>query len=126
MPKKADPPDIITLKSLKFHGYHGYYDEERKEGNHFETDIIAKGDFKQSIRQDHLNKTFNYELAESTARKVFDGEPEKLIESLCFKIGENLFNASPAITELVVSVRKMNPPVNSPAEYAEITMTWNR
>lgn len=118
--------DIITLKSLEFHAKHGFYEEERKEGNHFELDVIATGDFKPSIKTDNLNQTFNYELVDRVAAEVFNGKPEKLIETLCFKIGEKIFNNSLNITKLTVSVRKMNPPIQSPAKYAEITMKWKR
>lgn len=126
MPDKENLLDIITLKSLKYHGKHGYYEEEREKGNHFEVDIIARGFFKKAAEQSDLDETFNYELADSTARKIFDGTPEKLIETLCVKIGNTLFDLAPAVRELTVSVRKLNPPVESVAAYAEVTMSWKR
>lgn len=118
--------DTITLKSLEFSGNHGYYDEERQEGNHFELDVIAKGNFKQSIEGDNLEKTFNYEIVKEVADKVFSGPSEKLIETLCTRIGNEIFERSAITKELIVSLRKLNPPIGVPAEYAEITMRWNR
>lgn len=118
--------DTITLKSLKFHGKHGYYDEERQAGNHFELDIIAKGNFKAAIDNDNLNLTFNYEVVKEIAETVFSGPSEKLIEALCSRIGDEIFEHSTVVKELTVSLRKMNPPIGVPSRYAEITMTWNR
>jgi 7,8-dihydroneopterin aldolase/epimerase/oxygenase len=118
--------DKITLKSLKFFGKHGYYDRERMDGNEFELDVIAKGNFIKAIEGNRLDKTFNYEIAEEAARNVFSGSEEKLIETLCHKIGEQIFEKAPEIKKLKVSVRKMNPPIQSPAAYAEITMSWKR
>lgn len=118
--------DTITLKSLTFHAKHGFYEAERKEGNHFELDVIAEGDFKPSIKADNLDQTFNYEWVDQVAAEVFNGKPEKLIEALCFRIGEKIFNKSLNISKLTVSVRKMNPPIQSPAKYAEIMMEWKR
>lgn len=118
--------DKITLKSLKIFGKHGYYDHERKNGNEFEIDVIAKGNFKNAIEGNRLDKTFNYELVEQITRDIFSGPEEKLIETLCQKIGEQIFEKSPLIKNLNISVRKMNPPIQSPAAYAEITMTWKR
>lgn len=118
--------DTITLKSLEFYGKHGYYDEERQEGNHFELDVIAKGDFKKAIDEDNLKKTFNYEIVKEVAQNVFDGPSEKLIETLCSRIGNEIFERSTITQELTISLRKLNPPIGVPAEYAEITMTWNR
>jgi 7,8-dihydroneopterin aldolase/epimerase/oxygenase len=118
--------DTITIKSLKFYGKHGYYGREREEGNHFELDVTAKGHFKDSIKKDDLDKTFDYEQVQKIAAGVFSGQSEKLIETLCHKIGERIFEQMPHLKKLNVSLRKMNPPIATPADYAEITMTWKR
>lgn len=118
--------DTITLKSLEFSGKHGFYDEERQEGNYFELDVIAKGDFKKAIVGDDLDQTFNYEIVKEVAQNVFNGPSEKLIETLCSRIGNEIFKRSTITKELTVSLRKLNPPIGVPAKYAEITMTWNR
>lgn len=118
--------DTITLKSLEFHGKHGYYDEERQEGNHFELDVIARGNFRSSIDNDNLDLTFNYEVVKEIAQRVFKGPSEKLIETLCKRIGDEIFEQSPVVMELKVSLRKLNPPIGVPVKYAEIAMTWNR
>jgi 7,8-dihydroneopterin aldolase/epimerase/oxygenase len=118
--------DTITIKALKFHGKHGYHARERAEGNHFEVDLTAKGYFKDSIKQDDLAKTFDYQKAEQIAGEVFLGPSERLIETLCHNIGQRIFEQMPHIQSLKVSVRKMNPPVETPAKYAEIRMRWKR
>lgn len=118
--------DTITLKSLQFHGKHGYYDEERQEGNHFELDVTAEGEFKSAIDEDNLELTFNYEIVKEVAQNVFDGPSEKLIETLCKRIGDGIFDRTDTVKKLTVSLRKMNPPIGVPAKYAEITMRWNR
>lgn len=118
--------DRITLKSLKIHGKHGYYPEERQNGNHFEIDITASGNFRKSIKTDNLAETFDYQVAEKIVQDVLNGPSEKLIESLCAKIGDRLFENFSAIQALTISLRKMNPPIATPAAYAEITMQWSR
>jgi dihydroneopterin aldolase len=118
--------DKITIKGLSFSGKHGYYPEEREKGNSFEVDVTAEGDFKKAIRENELDKTFNYELAASCARDVLSGPSELLIETLCYRIGEAIFEQSLSVKVLVVAVRKLHPPIEAEAEYAEIKMTWNR
>ena len=118
--------DKITINSLKFIGLHGYYDRERMDGNEFEVDVTAKGDFKSAIENDDLTQTFNYEIVEEVAGEILTGEPEKLIEALCKKIGDQLFERSPHVKKLAVTVRKLNPPIKTPAAFAEITMKWKR
>lgn len=119
-------PDTITLKSLALHAKHGYYDEEREKGNRFEIDLTASGNFRRSSDGDDLTQTFDYEKAEQVVLDVMNGPPEKLIETLCQKIGNHLFSEFTMIKALSVTVRKLNPPIQTPAAYAEITMRWNR
>lgn len=118
--------DTITLKSLSFCGLHGYYDEERERGNNFEVDFEAHGNFRASSESDNLSLTFDYQLAASVAEEVMNGTSEKLIESLCLKIGDQLFARTPAVSTLRVTVRKLNPPLKHPALSAEVTMEWKR
>jgi len=120
------PLDKITINSLQFKGLHGYYDRERVDGNEFEVDVTAKGDFRSAIENDDLDQTFNYEIVEEVAENVLSGESEKLIETLCKKIGDQLFERSPHIKKFSVTVRKLKPPIKTPAAFAEITMKWKR
>lgn len=119
--------DRITLKSLSFHANHGYDEKERVEGNQFEVDIIAYGPFRGAADGDNdLRQTFNYQQAEQIVSEVMMGESRKLIETLCSTIGSRVFEAFPIISSLKVSVRKLSPPINAKAAYAEITLEWNR
>jgi len=118
--------DTITIKSLSFPGNHGYYPEEREAGNAFEVDVIAEGEFKQAIRKNDLGKTFNYELAATCAKDVMSGPSELLIEALCYRIGEAVFEEAKSVKKLTVVVRKLQPPIETEAAYAEIKMTWKR
>ncbi|HMB98580.1 MAG TPA: dihydroneopterin aldolase [Balneolaceae bacterium] len=126
MQNSQDVPDVITIKSIQFHGKHGHAEIERIEGNQFEVDVTAKGFFKDAIKNEELDKTFDYALAEKTAAEIIHGPSKKLIETLCYQIGEELFKRAETALELIVTVRKLSPPVDSPAEYAQITMTWKR
>jgi len=126
MQNQQDVPDVITIKSIQFYGKHGHAEIERIEGNQFEVDVTAKGFFKDSIKNEELDKTFDYALAEKTAAEIIYGPSQKLIETLCYQIGEELFKKAETVLELIVTVRKLNPPVDSPTEYAQISMTWKR
>ncbi|WP_069130400.1 dihydroneopterin aldolase [Rhodohalobacter halophilus] len=126
MKNQSAAEDVITLKSIRFHGKHGHAKIERVKGNEFEVDITAKGNFKRAVQNEELEKTFDYSLAEKTAAKIMHGASKKLIETLCYNIGEEIFNSADSVSELIVTVRKLNPPIDTPAAFAEITMTWSR
>lgn len=120
------PLDRIKLTSLSFRALHGYYDDERKNGNDFEVDLEAFGHFRSSVNEDDLAATFDYEKAAAITSQVMNGPSEKLIEALCLQIGERLMEAMPTLNHLNVTVRKLNPPVNPPAASAEVIMEWKR
>lgn len=118
--------DKITIKSLSFAAGHGYYEEERQKGNRFEVDITAYGNFKAAIAEDDLTKTFDYQSAAKVVADVLEGPAEKLIETLCSKIGDTLFEMEPSVCHLEVTVRKLSPPIQVQSEYAEISMKWSK
>lgn len=116
----------LILKGLKYRAGHGFYEEERREGNDFEVDLIFELDLREAGRSDDLEQTLNYEEAESTVREVMEGPSRKLIETLVLNIGERLFGQYPDVQHLEVSVRKLDPPLKAQTNYSEVTMTWQR
>lgn len=118
--------DVITLQALRFEALHGYHDFEREKGNTFEIDLMAAGDFTPSTEEDDLSKTFDYAEAEKLVLEIFMGPSEKLIETLCKRTGEKIMEQFSQVEELTVALRKCNPPIEHPAAYAEIRMSWKR
>ncbi len=118
--------ETLTLKSLSFKGYHGYYEEERKQGNDFEVDIIFSADLRKAGETDQLEDTIDYQKVLGTIKKVMNGPSLKLIETLTKKIGDQLFEQFPTVASLKVSVRKLHPPLDVETAYSEITMQWQR
>ncbi|MDX1671209.1 MAG: dihydroneopterin aldolase [Balneolaceae bacterium] len=116
----------LTLKGMAFEGKHGYYREEREKGNRFEVDLTFRLDLSVSASSDSLRDTLNYERAEEITREIMEGPSVKLIETLCGKIGDALFEAFAELESLEVRVRKLDPPLRSPVKYAEVTLQWPR
>lgn len=118
--------DTLTLKALHYQARHGYYEQEREQGNEFEVDLIFSLDLKPAGRQDYLSKTVNYEEAESVVREIMEGPSVKLIETLVLKIGDALFETFDRVQQLEVRLRKLNPPLETSANYSEVRMRWQR
>lgn len=116
----------ITIKSLTYHAYHGYYDEERDEGNRFEVDLHFSLDIQKAGYSDELQRTIDYQEAEGIVRDVMEGGSVKLIETLAQRIGNELFDTFAQAQKLEVAVRKMHPPIETESEYAEVRMSWKR
>lgn len=116
----------LTLKGLKYRAGHGYYEAEREKGNHFEVDLVFHLDLRQAGEHDDLRQTVNYEEAESITGDVMNGQPVMLIETLAVRIGTSLIKSFPEVEKLEVRVRKLNPPLDTPTEYSEVSMTWKK
>ena len=116
--------DILTIKGLKYHARHGLYAEEKEKGNHFEVDLIISTDLQMSARSDNIKETVNYEDIDRLISRIFDTEPVNLIETLCKRVGDAVMNELTAIQKLTVRLRKLNPPIRTPLDYAEVSMSW--
>ena len=118
--------ETLTLKGLRFHAYHGYYDKEREEGNDFEVDLIFSATLRKAGDSDNLSDTIDYQEAVKIVESVMNGPSQKLIETLTKQIGDQLFEAFPKAKKLEVAVRKLHPPLQIETDYSEIRMSWQR
>ncbi len=128
--KSKSPPselvDLLRIKSIRIEGSHGYYEEERLQKNLFELDVEIGGFLREAADSDDLTLTFNYEKVVQVAEEVLSGPSRHLIETLCMEIGDSLFREFSAASTLVVTLRKLNPPLSRPTHCAEIEMRWQR
>lgn len=118
--------DTLTLKSLRFEAYHGFYKEERQQGNHFEVDLTFSTDLRPAGKSDCLEDTIDYQKAADIVRQVMEGPSRKLIETLTEQIGDRLFDSFPQAEQLQVAVRKLHPPLDTETAYSETRMSWQR
>lgn len=114
----------ITLKSIRFHAKHGVLAHEKVDGNDFEVDVTAVIDILRAARSDDLSHTLDYGRAALIVGDVMHGASVDLIETLVYRIGDELMSAFPAMRELTVAVRKLNPPIDGQAAYSEVRETW--
>ena len=118
--------DVLTLKALRYHAFHGVHEAEREEGNTFEVDVIFHAALRQAGKSDQLDLTVDYEKAEKIISGVMLGTSVHLIEKLCIDIGEQLMDAFLLVYAVHVVIRKLDPPIKVPAAYSEISMQWQR
>lgn len=118
--------DKLVLKGLKFRGLHGYFEDERIEGNDFEVDVTFVTNLSEAGKSDELSKTIDYSKAREIIASVMQGESKKLIETLTFLIGQKLYSYFAKVDSIKVTVRKLNPPMPGETEYSEVTMQWPR
>jgi len=88
-------------------------------------DVVVRGSFRDV--QD-LSRVPDYETMDHLIRDVMLGPSEKLIETLCQRIGDAikvyLDESAVEYMEFDVALRKMPPPIQTSSQYAEIRMSW--
>ena len=115
------PNDVLRLRNMRFFAYHGLFPAENELGQHYEVDLELHGDFHPSGRDDDIDAAINYPEVYALVAEIVTGEPCKLVEALAERIAEKVGTHCAPI-ELVVRVRKPNPPVAAHFDGIEVEM----
>lgn len=105
-------PDILRLRNMRFHGFHGLYPEERKLGQKYEVDVEVRADFGG-------NSSVDYTLLCKRVEEIVKGDPCEFIETLADRIATDLVRQY-RLPEVLVRVRKPSPPVPAHFEGVEV------
>lgn len=117
--------DIVSLEGMEFYAFHGFYEEERENGNDFVVDVHVTTDFAIASEHDDLDGTVNYEVIYAITKEEM-AIPTKLLERVAQRILERLFEAFHEISCIEISVAKKNPPVGGKVNQSRITMTRHK
>lgn len=110
---------LIALEGMKFHAYHGFYEEERIVGNDFVLDVYIETNFSMASMTDDLYQTINYETVYEIC-KIVMREPVKLLETIVERIIIGLKHQFATIQTVRIRIRKLNPPVGGVTEASVI------
>ena len=109
----------IQLRGLSLLGVHGVLPEEQKRAQPFEVDIDLTVDISKAAATDALEDTIDYGEITSMVARVVNDESYALIEKLATRIGE-VCRTDPRVTGVVVTVKKMRPPVPEHLEHSAV------
>jgi dihydroneopterin aldolase len=105
--------DRMRLARMVFYGYHGAYPEENRLGQQFVVDLDLRLDLAPAGRSDDLAKTVNYADVYALVKRIVQGPPVKLIETLAENIATAVLGSYTNINEATVSVTKPHPPFDA-------------
>lgn len=114
---------IIALEGMRFFAHHGVFEQERREGNHFECDVWLDTGDRPLPESDLLEDTLDYGMVYDTVATVM-AEPQNLLETLVARIGKQLLVLFPGLREVRVRVSKENPPVNGSCRRSYVEATF--
>ncbi|OXS54643.1 dihydroneopterin aldolase [Cohnella sp. CIP 111063] len=102
--------DRMQLKRMVFYGYHGVYPEENKLGQKYCVDLDLRLDLARAALSDDVEDTVNYAEIHALVKRIVEGPPVKLIETLAANIASAVLGTYTSIHKATVSVTKPNPP----------------
>lgn len=114
----------IFVENLAVVGFHGYYEEERRDGRRFvfdlEVEVPDPGD------GDDLDKTVDYRDLSSIIMRHVEGESVKLIETLGERIISDVLSEHTSVGSVELAIRKYATGVPGDPEYVGIRMHRSR
>jgi dihydroneopterin aldolase len=114
--------DKIFLKGVSGTGYHGVFEQEKREVNIFVVDIEVTSDFSAAVKSDDVRDTVNYAELANIAHATITGEPFDLIEKLADVIAHDCLDIA-GVTSVTVTVHKPNAPIEVPFENVSVSRT---
>lgn len=111
----------ISVKGIKIYSNHGCLEEEAKIGGNYIIDVEMLTDFSEAAKTDDLTKTIDY----VKVNKIVEEEMKirsKLIETVGYRIVNKLKSEFSSLEKVIVTVFKINPPINGIVDNVSITI----
>jgi dihydroneopterin aldolase len=112
----------ITIKDIKLVGFHGLYDDEKRDGVNLGFDIELFFENQINNSNDNIDKTINYVEVIDIVKKINSSDNFDLLETLCYKILNEIMKLYNPL-KATVKVRKFELPIDTPLEFVEVEMT---
>lgn len=103
--------DRIILKDLGFYGFHGVFAEEAKLGQRFFIDLELGADLTAPATSDQLSTGISYADIYDVVKAAFEGQRMQLLEAVANNIVEAIFAAFPAVSWIIIRLRKPEAPI---------------
>ena len=118
--------DQIVLTGIHGFGYHGLFDQERKDGQDFFVDLTLSVDLTAAAQSDAIEDTVNYaEITDLVAEEITTN-PVNLIEKLAARIAERILNQHIKVKTVTVTVHKPQAPVAAQLRDIAVVVTRSR
>jgi 7,8-dihydroneopterin aldolase/epimerase/oxygenase len=114
--------NVIFLKGLALHAYHGVMQHEAKVGQTFHVDLQLDVDLGAASRTDKLKDTVSYDLVVKTATEAFCGRRYRLVEAAAGAVAEAILARCPQVRNVHVTVHKPHAPIAATFEDVGVTI----
>ena len=115
----------ICLHEVRFYAFHGVMPQERSVGGEFLVSVKVGCPLEKAMSSDDVSDTLNYaELYELVKKEMM--LPSSLLEHVMGRIVEAIEKAFPKVTSVEVKIKKVNPPMGSDSNGAEVMGRFER
>ena len=115
----------ICLHEVRFYAFHGVIPQERSVGGEFLVSVKVGCPLEKAMSSDDVADTLNYaELYELVKKEMM--LPSSLLEHVMGRIVEAIEKAFPKVTSVEVKIKKVNPPMGSDSNGAEVMGRFER
>jgi dihydroneopterin aldolase len=115
--------DQIVLTGIHGFGYHGLFEQERKDGQDFFVDLTLLVDLKTASQSDAIEDTVNYAEITDLVVEEITTNPVNLIEKLAARIAERVLNQHIKVISVTVTVHKPQAPVAAQLKDIAVVVT---
>jgi dihydroneopterin aldolase len=118
--------DRIVLAGMAFEARHGVNDWEKTRAQRFEVDVELRVATRRAGASDDLAQSVDYRLVYDAVRRVVDGPPVDLIETLAESIARDILATDARIRKVTVRVRKPDVQLGGPLAHAGVEIVRRR
>jgi dihydroneopterin aldolase len=111
----------IKLQNIRTFSFHGCLMEESKIGSDYSIDLEIKTDMRKSAVSDDLHDTVDYVYLNKAVVEEM-AIRSKLLEHVAHRIIKRIFDEIPAVSRVMISVSKLNPPIGGDVEAVTVVM----
>jgi 7,8-dihydroneopterin aldolase/epimerase/oxygenase len=101
----------LTIENIECFSYHGCMKEETSIGGRFSVDVTIESDFTSAVKNDELSDAADYVIIHEIVHREM-AIPSHLIEHVAGRILQGLNRHFSKASNIIVTVKKYNPPVN--------------
>ena len=115
----------ICLHEVRFYAFHGVMPQERRVGGEFLVSVKVGYPLEKAMSSDDVADTLNYAALYELVKKEMM-QPSSLLEHVMGRIVEAIEKAFPEVTSVEVKIKKVNPPMGSDSNGAEVMGRFER
>lgn len=113
--------DAITITGIRAMGFHGVFEEEKRDGQEFIVDLRIEKDLSVAGSSDALVDTVDYGAIAKVTKELIESGSFDLLERLATVIADRI-RSEFQIDAIEVTVHKPNAPIGFPISDIAVTI----